>query len=803
MSTIVISDEPQYDETSKSYCWEIDGHSFEIPIDVIQHTQLDVFSNQSILFNTDSGHSVVFIPTVNYREYFMFSEQDDLNFEYHQERLEYERKDSCSIFETITKYDKTFQITVNGIEPKIAYHVVVRVDFKDLDVIEKSNPDPDKIFEYLRDKQQETRWVENRFFKFICTLITRSFDPLGLKNVNILVSKVGQPFVLGFEDEFDIRLDSGISCSTAYKETVENFGLDKRLPSEEPYFPIFEAVSRLHNFIFDSENYVYDRTSDETLTNDLIHRAGRDGYHTLCVESRYQKNIILNIHSDDFKMGIDSEPTAVISSYWRSVSSLIIENNKKKEIVYSDKKTMDAYIDFHKTYKEYSIHKGHDFKRLENYMYTNGIQHYGICVEYAVEGVHDMNNYIDVTSLKNKEMGEREVLKLENGIFKLFSYLRSKGMSISQSIIYRVLYKNGKLYLTDPNKDDDEVESFQKLFNIYVKNGKLFQQLSPLDDSTIEEYLDRGLNEKLTAILSREPPKKEKNFVLLVGLDGFKYETFLRTNMYQKLDVVKKCCASPITKSCPSWSSMMTGVWPKDHDICHNDRPQDPTTWPPKDNVRQLLKNLQQKKLMTFIASQWGWLLKFGTNTKQTKTDQEGVDKIKKMFSKNDPMLTPQFAFLHLQGTDDSGHHTGFNDENYEKAAHKIDVQVSSILDTIEERKLKRPWEKWMVMVVTDHGGGGGGQKYFNNHGTNNELNRTTFIGTTHWKRKWDIELTKHRENVYDTPHQITHIHYMICDFFGLSTDHVDLKKDKHNYYNTMKDKNQVWFTEYENRQLP
>ena len=84
---------------------------------------------------------------------------------------------------------------------------------------------------------------------------------------------------------------------------------------------------------------------------------------------------------------------------------------------------------------------------------------------------------------------------------------------------------------------------------------------------------------------------------------------------------------------------------------------------------------------------------------------------------------SPDFVFIHLDDIDHAGHAVGFGDA-YKKSVKVVDRQIGELLQTISHKEQNNN-EKWLVLLVTDHGRDAKGK----GHGNQTLSEKTIFIG--------------------------------------------------------------------------
>ena len=224
---------------------------------------------------------------------------------------------------------------------------------------------------------------------------------------------------------------------------------------------------------------------------------------------------------------------------------------------------------------------------------------------------------------------------------------------------------------------------------------------------------------------SRGTPK-----VLLIGIDGVRPDVLAEvpTPNIDALASVGWYTAEARTTtpsvSGPSWSSMLTGVWPEKHGVTNNNfTGRDYARYP------SFLTRVEQVRpeLATFAALDWvplaelpdapGPVLPPAIDTRVT------LDGYEHGWAEADGMVAagsvehlaradPDALFVYLGNPDETSHHHGSIGAEYRDAIALADRHVGMLIEAVRARP-NYAGEDWLVLISTDHGrrpdGGHGG----------------------------------------------------------------------------------------------
>ena len=221
-----------------------------------------------------------------------------------------------------------------------------------------------------------------------------------------------------------------------------------------------------------------------------------------------------------------------------------------------------------------------------------------------------------------------------------------------------------------------------------------------------------------------EPPRQAK--VLIVGWDGVRADCLgpARTPVLDRLaeagTLTLDAWTGPRTVSGPSWTSILTGVWPGKHGVMDNSFKGMSLEAHPTVFARLAF---ERESVATACIAQWGPIHDRLGGTATWSADAEDGDDVARraveVLEKHDPDL----VFLHFDGADGAGHGSGYSEDNpaYLQAIERADRNLGKVLEAIAARP-HAEFEDWLVLVTTDHGGTGTG------HGQDILEHRQSFI---------------------------------------------------------------------------
>ena len=217
--------------------------------------------------------------------------------------------------------------------------------------------------------------------------------------------------------------------------------------------------------------------------------------------------------------------------------------------------------------------------------------------------------------------------------------------------------------------------------------------------------------------------------VLLIGIDGVRPDVLaeVATPNIDALAASGWYTAEARTTtpsvSGPSWSSMLTGVWPEKHGVTDNSfAGRDYDTWP----GFLIRAERERPELSTFAALDWLPLAELpeGGPVVPAAVDERAVlDGYEHGWAEADGEVTahavrhlgaadPDAMFVYLGNPDETSHRHGSIGAEYRDAIALADRHVGMLIDAVRARPGVAN-EDWLVLVSTDHGrredGGHGG----------------------------------------------------------------------------------------------
>ena len=241
--------------------------------------------------------------------------------------------------------------------------------------------------------------------------------------------------------------------------------------------------------------------------------------------------------------------------------------------------------------------------------------------------------------------------------------------------------------------------------------------------------------------------------VLLIGIDGVRPDLLAEVST-PNIDALAAtgwytAVARTTTPSVsgPSWSSMLTGVWPEKHGVTNNNfTGRDYDTWP------GFLTRAEQERpeLATFAAVDWlplaqlpdgGPVLSAAIDKRVTvdgydlgwaQADGEVASRAVLHLVEADP----DAMFVYLGNPDETSHQHGSIGTEYRDAIALADGHVGMLMDAVRVRRYVDN-EDWLVLISTDHG-----RREDGGHGGDSPEEMTTFIlasglggggGTAEW----------------------------------------------------------------------
>jgi predicted AlkP superfamily pyrophosphatase or phosphodiesterase len=227
--------------------------------------------------------------------------------------------------------------------------------------------------------------------------------------------------------------------------------------------------------------------------------------------------------------------------------------------------------------------------------------------------------------------------------------------------------------------------------------------------------------------------------VMLIGIDGVRPDVLaeVATPNLDALAALGAFTARTRTTtpsvSGPSWSSMLTGVWPEKHGVTDNQ-----FGGRRYDEYPGFLTRIEQVRpeLSTFAVVDWVPLMELegGSTAVGPEVDRrELLDGYELGWAEADTRAAaltvqhlrdsdPDALFVYLGNPDETSHETGAIGTEYRDAIALADEHVGSIVSAIRGRATY-PQEDWLVVVSTDHG-----RRPDGGHGGDSPEEMTTFI---------------------------------------------------------------------------
>ena len=232
--------------------------------------------------------------------------------------------------------------------------------------------------------------------------------------------------------------------------------------------------------------------------------------------------------------------------------------------------------------------------------------------------------------------------------------------------------------------------------------------------------------------------------VLIVGIDGVRSDALKKLVDEGKAPVIAKLIADgtvtwnafvggdlgtptqQATSSGPGWTSILTGTWIDLHHVNGNGSP--PCDKPELagsylvGQAPHFAKRLKEAAPAAYVSSisSWNWIEDYLVAAQPDVIDhhEKGIADsypprdadVKNKAVAHLATADPDVLFLHFDQVDGAGHHTGFSPSSapYLEAITAADGLLGEILTAIGKRP-RYAEEKWMVIVLADHGGTPGG----------------------------------------------------------------------------------------------
>ena len=238
--------------------------------------------------------------------------------------------------------------------------------------------------------------------------------------------------------------------------------------------------------------------------------------------------------------------------------------------------------------------------------------------------------------------------------------------------------------------------------------------------------------------------------VLLIGIDGVRPDVLAEvpTPNIDALATAGWYTAEALTTtpsvSGPSWSSMLTGVWPGKHGVTNNN-----FTGRNYAQYPSFLTRVEQTRpeLATFTALDWLPLAQLpddpGPVLPPTIDTRVTFDGYEHGWAEADGMVTeaavahlreadPDALFVYLGNPDETSHRHGSIGTEYRDAIALSDRHVGMLIEAVRARPTHAD-EDWLILISTDHG-----RRPDGGHGGDSPEEMTIFIlasgpATTDW----------------------------------------------------------------------
>jgi predicted AlkP superfamily pyrophosphatase or phosphodiesterase len=230
--------------------------------------------------------------------------------------------------------------------------------------------------------------------------------------------------------------------------------------------------------------------------------------------------------------------------------------------------------------------------------------------------------------------------------------------------------------------------------------------------------------------------------VLLIGIDGIRVDVLAEVPtpnidaLASSGSFTARTRTTTPSVSGPSWSSMLTGVWPEKHGVTDNEfggRRYD--EYP---GFLTLIEEVRPE-LSTFAVVDWLPLIQLegGSTAIGAEVDRrEVLDGYEVGWAQADTRATsltvehlsaadPDALFVYLGNPDEASHQAGSIGAEYREAIALADEHVGRMIAAVQARPTF-PAENWLVLVSTDHG-----RRADGGHGGDSPVEMTTFILTS------------------------------------------------------------------------
>ena len=232
--------------------------------------------------------------------------------------------------------------------------------------------------------------------------------------------------------------------------------------------------------------------------------------------------------------------------------------------------------------------------------------------------------------------------------------------------------------------------------------------------------------EKKATLTSPTENQAARKKVLIIDIDGCRPDALIAAQTPNIDALVRDGLVSYEAQTCqetvsaPSWSSMLTGVWPRKHGVRENS-----FNGSRFDGYPHVFRRLKDACNGAVTASIVNWepihsniVTQADLSTAYPK-DAEVAQAASQFLSQHDPDV----LFLQFDEVDQAGHSYGYGPSvpAYLDALELLDGSVGVVLTALRGRK-SYGQEDWLILISTDHGGSG------REHGENVPEHRTIFL---------------------------------------------------------------------------
>ena len=213
----------------------------------------------------------------------------------------------------------------------------------------------------------------------------------------------------------------------------------------------------------------------------------------------------------------------------------------------------------------------------------------------------------------------------------------------------------------------------------------------------------------ISAVSAQSPIITEDRNVLIVGVSGLRGDAFMAANtpnfdqFMNSGDYSYDCDVGLKTIGGPSWSTILTGVWFKKHNVKSDDFKK-----PMFDLYPHFYANMEYTALRTSSLANWPAI-----NEQIDCCSDIHIDcKIDRMVNERAIELINNdqvdVLFTQYSDVDEAGTLTAYSTSSsiYIKAIERMDRYFTGLLDAVKQQAMDSG-EQWLIIVCTDHGGDG------------------------------------------------------------------------------------------------